>query len=89
MSNHTPMQSGAVYRCDCGFHAVATTNGMHVITSGAGRDIHLAAIATARLSQRAWVERVQSRLRWQYCKGALDLGQLRRLYRWVEQEFEG
>jgi hypothetical protein len=49
--NHTPAQSGAVYRCNCGFHAVATSRGMHVIASGAGRDMHLAAIATAQQEQ--------------------------------------
>jgi integrase len=59
--NHTPTQSGAVYRCDCGFHAVATSRGMHVIASGAGRDMHLAAIAAQR-DQRAWVERTRVRL---------------------------
>jgi hypothetical protein len=96
MSNHTPVQSGAVYRCECGFHAVVTTNGMHVIASGAGRDLHLAAIAAQQARRaapagrlNAHINRIMSRLRWQFCKGALDLWQLRRLYRCVKTEFEG
>lgn len=63
MNQHTPTETEpGVYRCPCGFHAVATQQGMHVIDSGIGRQLHLAAIAEQQIATRAMVEQQIKRL---------------------------
>lgn len=64
---HTPTVTAGVYRCPaCGFHAIATQQGIRVIDSGAGRQLHLAAIAQQQVELRAYVEQMLRRLVRQY-----------------------
>lgn len=54
MTNHTPTVTAGVYRCPaCSFHAVATQQGIRVLDSGAGRQLHLAAIAQQQIERHA------------------------------------
>ncbi len=60
---HTPALTAGVYRCPaCSFHAIATQDGLHVLDSGIGRQLHLAAIAQQQIELRAYVEALLRRL---------------------------
>ncbi len=95
---HTPDLTNGVYRCPaCGFHAVATQDGgIHVVDSGAGRQLHLAAIAQQQIRLRAYVESLLYRLERAYTErrvlperndGLLSMHKVRELSRHIKAEY--
>lgn len=82
--NHIPTQHDQLYTCDqCTFRAVQTSRGPYVLNNGAGRDMHLGAIAVAQVEKLAYVARLLARLR-----GINDTALRQRLERCVVGEFE-
>lgn len=90
MNQHTPTETEpGVYRCQCGFHAVATQQGMHVIESGAGRQLHLVAIAERQIETRAMVEAQIKRLIERYWAGGdiiVTMRQVRTYGKYIKAE---